>query len=199
MLFKSVTAYLEALNKDPALAMIPLGMVAEWKGISRSAVSEQIKSGRLEGIVVRGDNKTWRGVSPHTLFAQAEERDSHQRERRMRVLAAIAQAAAEGCLLTYGEVMAPAGMVPSNPRHRAEIGTILSDLSRDSLGSQGFLISALVVQKTSGRPNGLFYTLARELGCLEEDGDETAFWRDQCGRAFAAYRMQVPSLASCSG
>lgn len=196
MQFKSVAAYLEALGKGPSLAMIPLGMVAEWKGISRSAVSEQIKSGRLEGIVVKGGDKTWRGVSPHTLFAQDQARASHQRDRRLLVLAAIAEAAAAGRLLTYGEVMRPAAMAPSNPRHRAEIGAILSDLSRDSLGGQGFLISALVVQKTSGRPNALFFTLARELGCLGEDQDETAFWRDQCGRAFAAYGKSASS-ASC--
>lgn len=196
MQFKSVTAYLEALGKDPSLAMIPLGMVAEWKGISRSAVSEQIKSGRLEGIVVHGGGKTWRGVSPHTLSLQAQARESHRHDRRLLVLAAIAEAAAAGRVLTYGEVMAPAGMAPSNPRHRAEIGAILSDLSRDSLGSQGFLVSALVVQKTSGRPNGLFFTLARELGCLEKDGNEVAFWRDQCDRAFTAYG-RAPNSASC--
>src|SRR5512145_734067 len=147
MHFKTVAAYLEALKADPALTMIPLGMVAEWKGISRSAVSEQVKSGKLEGIVVKGARKTWRGVSPDALFAQVEAHETGIRERRLQVLRTLSAAAAAGILLTYGEVMAPAGLAPSNPRHRAEIGTLLSDLSRDSLASHDFLISAVVVQK----------------------------------------------------
>ena len=47
MVFKSVEAYLDALRQDSNLTMLPLGLVAELKGISRSAVSEQIKSGAL--------------------------------------------------------------------------------------------------------------------------------------------------------
>lgn len=190
MHFKSVAAYLEALRLDPTLTMIPLGMVAEWKGISRSAVAEQVKGGKLGGIVVKGHRKTWRGVTPKALLAQEQAQEDSLKERRLAVLRTLSAAAAAGRLLTYGEVMAPAGLAPSNPRHRAEIGTLLSDLSRNSLDRHGMLVSAIVVQKTSGRPNALFFTLARDLGCLAADADAGAFWRDQCDRVFAAFRAK---------
>lgn len=188
MQFKSVAAYLEALKDNPGLTMIPLGMVAEWKGVSRSAVSEQVRTGKLEGIVVEGERKAWRGVTPAALFAQEQARADGVRERRRAVLRALSAAAAAGRVLTYGAVMAPAGLAPSNPRHRAEIGSLLSDLSRDSLRRHGILLSAIVVQKMSGRPNALFFALARELGCLGADDDAEAFWRAQCERIFAAFR-----------
>lgn len=190
MQFKTVSAYLTALRKDPGLTMIPLGMVAEWKGISRSAVSEQIKSGKLEGLEVKGQHKTWRGVCPDALFAQEQAAENGARERRLQVLRTLSQAAAAGHQLSYGDVMAPAGLSSRNPRHRAEIGTVLSVLSRDSLSHHGFLISAIVVQKTTGRPNALFFTLARQLGCLGEHDDETTFWQHQKDRVFAAFRAK---------
>ncbi|MCR6630837.1 MAG: hypothetical protein NVV74_12755 [Magnetospirillum sp.] len=193
MQFKSVEAYLEALKQDPSLAMIPLGMVAEWKGISRSAVADQIKTGRLEGMAVKGRRKTWRGVTPKALFAQAEAVESGQREQRRLVLRVLSKAAAEGRLITYGEVMAPVGMAPSNPRHRAAIGNLLSDLSRDSLQRHGFLLSAIVVQKGSRRPNAQFFTLARELGSQPDGEEPDAFWRGQCDKVFASFRVTTPT------
>lgn len=188
MHYKSVEAYVEALRSDPALTMIPLGLVAELKGISRSAVSEQIKSGRLEGISVKGRRKTWRGVTPQALFAQAERQEHSDKTRRHHVVKALSKAAAEGRPVSYGDIMAPAGMTPSNPRHRAEIGTVLSEISRDSLARHGFLISAIVVQKTTGRPNTLFFKLAEDLGCLAPGADRAAFWQAECDKVFAAFR-----------
>lgn len=188
MHYKSVEAYIEALKTDPGLTMIPLGLVAELKGISRSAVSEQIKSGRLEGISVKGRRKTWRGVTPKALFAQTERQEQGARDRRHHVVKALSRAAAEGRTATYGEIMEPAGMAPSNPRHRAEIGVLLSELSRESLERHDVLISAIVVQKTTGRPNTLFFTLAEELGRLAPGADRAAFWQAECGKVYAAFR-----------
>lgn len=196
MHYKSVEAYVEALRTDPAVTMIPLGLVAELKGISRSAVSEQIRSGRLEGISVKGSRKTWRGVTAKALSAQTERQEQSDRTRRHHVVKALSRAAAQGCPVTYGEIMAPAGMTPSNPRHRAEIGALLSELSRESLDRHGFLISAIVVQKTSGRPNTLFFKLAEELGRLEPGADRAAFWRAECDRVFAGFRHHAHDKAA---
>ena len=187
MQFKSVTAYLKALRDNPDLAMIPLSMVAEWKGISRSAVSEQVKSGNLEGIEIKGKNKVWRGIRPQALFVQEAGIEAQSRQRRDQVRTTLAQAAATGQQISYGEAMAPAGLSSRNPRDRAEIGTLLSELSRESLTGQGILISAIVVQKTTGRPNAQFFALARELGCLRNGADEATFWHDQKARVFRAF------------
>lgn len=196
MNYRTVQAYVEALRKDPSLAMIPLGLVAEFKGISRSAVAEQVRTGKLEGVSVRGRRKTWRGVAPNALFAQAERQEEDARERRRKVVKALSEAARDGVTIPYGEVMAPAGMASSNPRHRAEIGELLSALSRESLERHGFLIAAIVVQKTSGRPNALFFKVAEELGRLEPDADRTAFWRAECDKVFAAFRERPKEEAA---
>lgn len=187
MQYKSVEAYLEALRRDPALAMIPMGMVAELRHISRSAVSEQIKTGRLEAIVVKGRRKTWRGVTPAALFAQDERAEAGARERRRQVAEVLERAAAEGRLLTYSQVMEPAGLSARNPRDRGVIGTLLSELSGESWRERGHLIGAIVIQKASGHPNELFFALARELGALAEGADPVEFWRGQCARVFAAH------------
>lgn len=190
MIFPSVETYLAALRRDPALAIIPLGMVAELKGISRSAVSEQIKTGRLESLIVEGRRKTWRGVTPAALFAQAERLDAVARERRDRVAETLARAAAEHRLIPYGAVMEAAGLSARNPRDRAAIGALLAELSRDSLAQRGCLIGAIVIQKATGHPNAQFFELARTLG-LPVGADETGFWRDQCDRVFGRVPAQV--------
>lgn len=185
MIFESVADYIDAVRNDPGLAMIPVGLVAELKGISRSAVAEQIRTGALESVVVKGDRKTWRGIRPAALFDQADRAEQRIRDRHDKVAAALAALAAAGRTGTYGEVMAPAGMSPRNPRHRAEIGDILADLSRHSWLDHGFMIGAMAVQKVTGMPNALFFDLARELGGLPPDMDEAAFWRGQCDKAHA--------------
>ncbi len=195
MVFKSVTEYIEAVRRDPGLAMLPMGLVAELKGISRSAVAEQIKTGTLEAVVVKGKRKTWRGVLPAGLFAQADRTFRHLQDRRAKVAGALATLAAAGKTGTYGDVMAPAGMSPRNPRHRAEIGALLAELSRESLDRHGYLIGAVAVQKASGLPNALFFDLARELGVLAAGADEGSFWRDQCERAFAHHAEQAAEAA----
>ncbi len=187
MVFKTVEAYVEALRTDPGLTMIPLGLVAELKGISRSAISEQIKSGSLEGIIVKGRRKTWRGVRPEALFAQELRTQQEAVERRAKLAAALETAATARHTATYAEIMEPVGMAAKNPRQRAEIGALLSEASKRSYAEHGFLLGALAVQKASGLPNGLFFQLARELGALAADGDEAAFWREQCDKAFAHY------------
>jgi hypothetical protein len=184
MIFTSVEAYLDALRGDPALAIIPLGMVAELKGLSRSAISEQIKSGRLDSLIVEGRRKTWRGITPKALFEQAERLECGSRDRSHRVAGALAEAGAAGRLIAYGEVMAAAGMSASNPRDRAAIGIVLAELSRQSLRAEGCLVGAIVIQKASGHPNVQFFELARELGVLGE-GDRMEFWRGQCAKVFA--------------
>lgn len=190
MIYASVEAYLEALRGDPALAMIPLGMVAELKSISRSAVSEQIKSGRLESLTVKGRRKTWRGVTPKALFEQSERLESSARDRRHRVAAALSASGAAGRLATYGEVMSAAGLSARNPRDRAEIGLLLAELSRDSLAAGNFLVGAIVIQKATGHPNAQFFQLARELGLLV-GSDEAGFWREQCAKVFAAMKARA--------
>lgn len=194
MQFNSVQAYIEAIRDDPGLAMIPLGLVAELKGISRSAVAEQIKSGTLEAVVVKGRRKTWRGVRPAGLFAQAAKAESALKLRRAAISSALAFIATEERTGIYTEVMAPAGMSPQNPRHRAEIGALLADLSRDSFAAHGFLIGAVVVQKSTGRPNELFFTLARELGALAPGQDENSFWQAECQRVYRHF-ARVPQTA----
>jgi hypothetical protein len=187
MVFKSVEAYLDALRDDPHLTMLPLGLVAELKGVSRSAVSEQIKSGSLAGVVVKGKRKTWRGVQPDALFAQEQRVREEARQRREKLTAALAAFAAGSRTATYAEIMDPVGMAPKNPRHRAEIGDLLAEASKQSLAERGFMIGAIVVQKSSGQPNGLFFQLARDLGALSEGADETEFWKAQCDKAFAHF------------
>ena len=195
MIFKTVEAYVEALRLDPGLTMIPLGLVAELKGVSRSSVSEQIKSGSLEGIIFKGRRKTWRGVRPEALFAQEQRATEEAAERRAKLAAALETTAAARRTATYAEIMEPVGMAAKNPRQRAEIGVLLSEASKLSYAQHGFLMGALAVQKASGLPNGLFFQLARELGALAADGDEAAFWTAECDKVFAHYAPPVAEAA----
>lgn len=196
MIFKTVECYVEALRLDPKLTMIPLGLVAELKGISRSAVSEQIKSGSLEGIIVKGRRKTWRGVRPEALFAQELRASEEAADRRTKLAAALEATATARHTATYAEIMEPVGMAAKNPRQRAEIGVLLSEASKRSYAEHGFLIGALTVQKASGLPNGLFFQLARDLGALAADADEAAFWKAECDKVFAHYAPPASATAA---
>lgn len=70
---------------------------------------------------------------------------------------------------------------------------ILSDylgrISADSYLKAGFMASAVVVRKDTGRPGPGFFRLARDVGLLSGETEETeeTFWREQVRKARRHY------------
>ena len=184
-------AYLDAVRHDPMTSMVPLGVAQAVLACTRSAIIEKIKVGHLHGVLISVEDKNYRGVTLASLLRvidtpRAEKLSDDDARRIVKdTLIRIAKDRNIRPVIIYSKIMEPVGMTWRNPQHRGRIGQLLGELSESSYratsvnGHKGFLISAMVVQKGTGRPNAQFFCLARELGALGESEDEDDFWRGQ--------------------
>ena len=79
--------------------------------------------------------------------------------------------------ITYGEEIAKImGLPPSGDHMARETGEILGEISEYEHLHGRPLLSAVVVGKDTRIPGKGFFTLARELGKLQEGMDERSFW-----------------------
>ncbi len=190
--------YVTRVLDDPRSALIPLAIVGEALGLSRSAVIERLKSGTLDGGKVTVGETVYRGVTVASLeqyMAQPKVESLSDEDAIATITAAIEAAvrsagadAFDDLTLAYSEVMEAVGLAWRNPQHRGRIGYLLGEVSRHSRGAHGFLLSAAVVRKTNRRPNEAFFGLARELDLLDDDTDEETFWRSQMAAIRKHYR-----------
>lgn len=194
-------AYFDVVRRDPAAAMIPFGIVQELLGLSRSAVVDRVKAGELSDVTIRANDTVYRGVSLSSLDAYVErlpkpasdeERVSSIEAMIVAKVTATESSKPDAACLRYAEVMEPLGMSWRNPKDRREIGRLLDKMSRASAADPKlrFMMSAAVVRKATGEPGEGFYGLGRDLGLLEEDGEEEAFWRAQLKALCRHYRKR---------
>lgn len=167
--FDDAADYIDALEGDPSLAILPLQMVADLRGVSRPAIDRMVKLGQLAEIRI---GKT-RYVQASSVLDLRRERD-----RQVAVIRAfLEQCAREERIVTYEPVMKLIGLRPSVPADRVAIGDILSDVARQTwfnAGPNQNLLSVLVHRRTPGktRPGPGFFALVREFGLSWTDDDE---------------------------
>ena len=87
------------------------------------------------------------------------------------------QAARNKQPITYGEIAKIMGLPPSGDHMAKETGQILGEISEYEHLHNRPLLSAVVVRSDKKIPGEGFFTLARELGELEENMDEWTFWK----------------------
>ena len=91
--------------------------------------------------------------------------------------------ARQGRVAYYDEIQHHAGLDMESPADREEIGRLLGEISEFEHKNGRPLLSAIVIAKGEGRPGRGFFNLARSLGLLE-DQDEDSFWAMEVGRVF---------------
>ena len=78
--------------------------------------------------------------------------------------------------ITYGEIAEIMGLPPSGDHMARETGEILGEISEYEHLHGRPLLSAVVVRSDKKTIGKGFFTLARELGKLQEGMDERSFW-----------------------
>ncbi|MBN1451643.1 MAG: hypothetical protein JW963_11560 [Anaerolineales bacterium] len=94
-------------------------------------------------------------------------------------------------LVTY-QVIAKMMGLPSSGNYMAhELGIILGEISEDEVRKGRPMLSAMAVG-VSGEPGEGFYTLAKELGLLQDDSPEEKrqFWEEQKARVYETWRAE---------
>lgn len=154
--YKTTELYLRDLARDPTLAVVSRRMAASALNLSKATIDRQIEDKSLESVKID---------AVFCVRAQAIiDRLNHGDEQIRTVKSFLLNVAQKGEATTYEPVMAAIGLPTRSPPNRKRIGTILGDISRESYEKDGFLLSALVFNKTLGRPSDSFYLLAEELG-----------------------------------
>ncbi|WP_137405481.1 hypothetical protein [Sphingobium sp. MP9-4] len=180
--FKTMESYLNALALNPSLAILTYQMVADGVGLTRAAIARQVKNGALEGVSIDGSNY---------VLAESVIRKNKEHANEVAIIkAALEDFARRGETTTYEPVMALTGRTHTNPNDRGMIGKILGAISRDTMDKHGFLLSALVFNKTQKAPTGSFFGLAEEID--EENYQEwdsaEEYLHDQLRKIFDHYR-----------
>lgn len=166
--FATVRLYVETLERQPAMAILPLQMVADFRGVSRANIAQMLRTGQLRPVKIDG-----------TLFVEAKslfDLEEHERSNVDKVRNYLESCARRGQRSVFYEpVMATIGLKTTIPAHRTIIGGILGKISSQTYREAGVLISVIVHRKTSGltRPGPGFLPLAEALGCKWKD--EIAF------------------------
>ena len=163
--FDDIATYLSELQGQPFYAILPLQQAGDALGISRSAVSQRIKAGKLDGVKL---GRTVYACALSVLAVLDQEKENVRTIQRF-----LEGVAHKGGTTHYTEVMPLVGLSPKIPNDRLIIGRLLGHLSRDTnRGKHPVLLSALVFNQSLGRPSDAFFNLADELGYTDayQDG-----------------------------
>jgi hypothetical protein len=156
--FKDVVTYIDALAKDPTLAIVSKKMAGVALGITRPAIAARIKNGSLATIEIGGAKHPRASA---LISARAQELSEITIIREF-----LEGIAARREVVTYEPVMGLLGMKTDNPHHRTKIGILLGELSRATYYENGILLSVLVhLKKPTGRsrPSSAFDKLIDEF------------------------------------
>jgi alkylated DNA nucleotide flippase Atl1 len=106
------------------------------------------------------------------------------------VMAELVRAAQYGGVTTYQDIAVIMGLPTTGNHMGRETGQILGEISEDEVNAGRPMLSSVAVGVT-GRSGSGFFTLARELGLLQEGEEETVFWRQQCAAAYRAWKRPL--------
>ena len=109
----------------------------------------------------------------------------------VRVVAELVKAAEHSGLTTYQDVALLMGLPTQGSHMGKQVGVMLGEISEEELAAGRPMLSAVCVS-AGGVPGPGLYGLARELGRLEEDADEEAYWRDELDAVYKTWRRPMP-------
>ena len=108
-----------------------------------------------------------------------------------RVFAELVRAAQYRGLTTYQDIALLMGLPQSGSHMGREVGLILGEISEDEVRAGRPMLSSVAVG-VNGKAGSGFFGLARELGRLDQDEDESAFWKEELLAAYSAWRRPLP-------
>jgi hypothetical protein len=109
----------------------------------------------------------------------------------VRVLAELVRAAEHKGVTNYQNLALLMKLPIVGSHMGSETGKILGEISEDEIALGRPMLSAVCVTKEGGAGAG-FFVLARQLGRLEEGGDEDAFWRAELKAVYETWRRPMP-------
>lgn len=184
--FDTLMEYIEALQNDEKLAVVPLQEVADHRGVTRAAVVRMLSVGQLDEVKI-GRNRyvrAWSLIDREEVFRQEDEA----------IRAYLEECARAGETVFYEPVMAIIGLSWRVPADRKRIGMALGRVSEATWSEHGVLLSVLVHRKTSGitRPGPGFFDLLKGLEDFEPypKGEEDAIIARETQRVFDFYASQ---------
>jgi hypothetical protein len=107
------------------------------------------------------------------------------------VMAELVRAAQYGGITTYQDVAVIMGLAVTGSHMGKETGHILGEISQEEVAAGRPMLSAVAVD-VNGKVGAGFFTLARELGKLNEGENETTFWENECDAVYDAWRRPLP-------
>ena len=107
------------------------------------------------------------------------------------VLAELVRAAQYRGLTTYQDIALLMGLPQSGSHMGKEVGLILGEISEDEVRAGRPMLSSVAVG-VNGKAGSGFFGLARELGRLDQNNDESDFWKEELLAAYKAWRRPLP-------
>ena len=107
------------------------------------------------------------------------------------VLAELVRAAQYRGLTTYQDIALLMGLPQSGSHMGKEVGHILGEISEDEVRAGRPMLSSVAVA-VNGKAGPGFFGLARNLGRLDQNKDESAFWKEESLAAYSAWRRPLP-------
>ncbi|MFA4937827.1 hypothetical protein [Brevundimonas sp.] len=156
--------------------LVPVAVAAKSLGYEQPTIRAHVRQGKLTEIIIDCDGHKVKGIALASIREALRAREARIADLKEPIRDVIWHTGSE--TVEYGKLMAAVGLSSNNPHDRRLIGSALDGLSRDSLKCEGFLISALVVLKSTGRPSDGFYKLARINGLGQNQSDDV-IWHNQ--------------------
>ncbi len=93
---------------------------------------------------------------------------------------------------TYPDLAAIMGLPLRGNYMQSQVGWILGEISEDEVNQGRPMLSAVVVGVNSGEPGEGFFTLAKQLGLLQDETKEGRlhFWREQRDAVYKTWRRE---------
>ena len=107
------------------------------------------------------------------------------------VLAELVRAAQYRGTTTYQDIAILMSLPQSGSHMGKEVGLILGEISEDEVRAGRPMLSSVAVG-VNGKVGSGFFGLARELGRLDQNKDESDFWKEEQLAAYSAWRRPLP-------
>ena len=109
------------------------------------------------------------------------------------VLAELVRAAQYRGLTTYQDIAILMGLPQSGNHMGKEVGLILGEISEDEVRARRPMLSSVAVG-VNGKTGPGFLGLARDLGRLDQNKDESAFWKEELLATYSAWRPATAAV-----
>ena len=160
--------------------MVPVSVAAAALGYEQTTIRAHIRQGKLREVAIDCDGLVVKGVAIGSIQDVLKAREDAVASLAEELHQYLWHRGAQP--IEYGELMPLVSMSSNNPHHRDMIGRALGYMSKESQLSHGFMISALVVLKATGRPNDSFFHYAEIIGAKPAKKSNERFWKEDMAR-----------------